>query len=139
MFAFIFFSSVRYLRKLYARIKSFTKKRKNKVVVKPRVIPTLKSQKSTINNTRFNPHFMKGSTTVLTFTIVTIFLAPLLYTYYFNDKTKSLSKMDMLDEFYLFLLDLSAHVALSIVIPLCLYIRNPDMRRFTYNTIREYF
>ena len=139
MVAFIFFSAVRYLRKLYARIKSFMKKRKGKVVVKPRVIPSLKSQKSTINNTRFNPHFMKGSTTVLTFTIVTIFLAPLLYTYYFNDKTKSLSKMDMLDEFYLFLLDLSAHVALSIVIPLCLYIRNPDMRRFTYNTIREYF
>ena len=139
MFAFIFFSSVRYLRKLYARIKSFAKKRKNEVVVKPQVIPFLKSQKGTINNNRFNPHYMAGSTTVLTFTIVTIFLAPLLYIYYFNDKTKSLSTMDMLDEFYLFLLDLSSHVALSIVIPLCLYIRNPDMRRFTYITIREYF
>ena len=139
MYSFIFFSCVRYLRKLYARIISFKKKRKDKVVVKTLVIPPLKIQKSVINNARFNPHFMKGSTTVFTFTVVIVFSTPLLYVYYFNDNTKSLSTMDMLDEFYLFLLDLSYHVALSIVIPLCLYIRNPEMRRFTFNSIKEFF
>ena len=139
MYAFVFFSCVRYLRKLYSRIISFKKKKKAKVVVKTHIIPPLKSQKSVINNARFNPHFMKGSTTVLTFIVVIVFSTPLLYFYYFNDNTKSLSMMDMLDEFYLFLLDLSYHVALSIIIPLCLYIRNPEIRRFTFKSIKEFF
>ena len=139
MYAFVFFSSVRYLRNLYSRIISFKKKKNAKIVVKTHIIPPLKSQKSVINNARYNPHFMRGSTTVLTFIVVTIFSTPLLYIYYFNDNTKSLSTMDMLDEFYLFLLDLSYHVALSVIIPLCLFIRNPEMRKFTFYSIKEFF
>ena len=139
MYVFAGMSVVLILRKFYEKIKSYFKTRKCIVDIQNNVAPQSNLQTNVkMNTVQFNPDLIKHTTLIIVFFIFCLFLSPLIYITYFSKSNDSLSKFDMLDEFNLFLLDLSYHIGLSIIIPLCFYVRNPDLRRFTIHSIKEY-
>ena len=132
-------SMVLTLRKFYEKIKSYFKTRKCVVTSQINVAPQPNLQTNAkLNTVKFNPDLIKHTTLIIVFLTFCLFVSPLIYVTYFSKSNDSLSKFDMLDEFNLFLLDLSYHIGLSIIIPFCLYIRNPELRRFTIHSIKEY-
>ena len=140
MYVFAVMSIVLLSRKFYEKIKTYFKTRKCIVNVQNNVGPHKNTQSNAkLNNIQFNPELIKHTTLLIVFFIFCLFLSPLIYFTYFSKSNDSLSKFNMLDEFNLFLLDLSYHIGLSIIIPLCFYVRNPDLRRFTIHSIKEYF
>ena len=139
MYVFAGMSFVLILRKFYEKIKSCFKTRKYNVNIQNKVGPKLNTQpNANLNNVQFNPDMIKLTTMIVSFIMFCLFLSPLIYVTYFSKISNSVSKFDMLDEFNLFLLDLSYHIVLSIIIPLCIYVINPDLRRFTIHSIKEY-
>ena len=139
MYFFAGMSMVLILRKFYEKIKSYFKTRKCIVNIQNNIAPQSNLQTNVkLNTVQFNPDLIKHTTLIIVFLIFCLFLSPLIHVTYFNKSNDSLSNFHMLDEFNLFLLDLSYHIGLSIIIPLCLHIRNPDLRRFTIHSIKEY-
>ena len=65
-----------------------------------------------------------------------IFISSLLYLYYFKESTGNHLKA-MNDEFHLFLADLLPNVGISILFPVCIFARNPNLRRFTFQSIKD--
>ena len=60
-----------------------------------------------------------------------IFISSLLYLYYFKESTGNHLKA-MNDEFHLFLADLLPNVGISILFPVCIFARNPDLQRLKH-------
>ena len=86
-----------------------------------------------------NPDVIKHTTVMIAFSAFCTLTSPLIYLSYFKNNTNNkIESLDMMDEFYLFLIDLLFHVGLSILYPICIFVRNPDLRRFTIQTIKEH-
>ena len=91
---------------------------------------------SQFNNTPENPDVLHHTTVILIAVAFPIFISPLLYLYYFKESTDNHLE-DMNDEFHLFLADLLPNVGISIIFPVCIFARNPNLRRFTFQSIKD--
>ena len=134
IYIFVLVTFAYLLRKFYDMVKECYKARKLIPVVN-----CIAGVNHNLNNAQFNPDMIKHTTIIFTFTVNCFLTFPSIYVNYFNESTKEESAFDLMDEFYLFLIDLLFHVGISIVLPLCLFIRNPDLRKFTIQSIKECF
>ena len=138
IYIFVFVTFAYLLRKFYDIAKEYYKARKLIPVVNC-IAPHQPNANNNLNNAQFNPDMIKHTTIIFTFTVNCFVTFPSIYVNYVNESTKDESAFDLMDEFYLFLIDLLFHVGISIVSPLCLFIRNPDLRKFTIQSIKECF
>ena len=138
MYLFVFVSFTLLLRKLYSAVKYWCKGRKCNPIVDDS-IPSNVQNNVIFNNAQFNPDMIKHTTLIVTFFVFCTFVSPLIYITYFNKSNTSHSAFDLLDEFYLFLMDLSFHVGVSILLPICALVTNCNLRKFTIQLIKDYF
>ena len=140
MYLFVIVSFSLLLRKFYNVVKYCCKRRKCNPVADDSIPSQLSVQNNIVlNNVQFNPDMIKHTTLIVTFFLFCTFMSPLIYLTYFKNSNNSQSAFDLLDEFYLFLMDLSFHVGISILLPLCAIITNCNLRKFTIQSIKDYF
>ena len=140
MFLFVFVSFNLLLRKLYNMSKVCYKRRKCNTTADCSLPSPLNVQHNVVlNNVQFNPDMIKHTTLIVTFFLFCTFMSPLIYITYFNNSNNSQSAFNLLDEFYLFLMDLSFHAGISILLPLCAIMRNCNLRKFIIQSIKDYF
>ena len=140
MYLFVLVSSALLLKKLYNMATVCCKRRKCNTTTDCSLPSPLNVQNNIVlNNAQFNPDMIKHTTLIFTFFLFCTFMSPLIYITYFKNSKNSQSAFDLLDEFYLFLMDLSFHAGISILLPLCAIITNCNLRKFTIQTIKDYF
>ena len=91
------------------------------------------------NNVQFNPEVITHPLLALVFIAFCAFISPLIYFYYFTKSTSTPSSFNWLTEFELFLNDLSLHVGMTILMPLILYARASNLRKFTLEALKQMF